>query len=120
MRAAHLSIALETGGCDDISQNATAADWAAGLWRCVEMHEPCFEAAMATEDGRPLIVIPPPGGKSQLLLLAHISSWFCYVILYSLLVCIWCLKFIQSQKSNLCQKHIYLCWWLCLGISWYF
>ena len=76
MRAAHLSIALETGGCDDISQNATAADWAAGLWRCVEMHEPCFEAAMATEDGRPLIVIPPPGGKSQLLLFVDISSWF--------------------------------------------
>jgi hypothetical protein len=44
--------------------------------RCVEMHEPCFEAAMATEDGRPLIVIPPPGGKSQLLLFVVISSWF--------------------------------------------
>jgi hypothetical protein len=40
------------------------------------MHEPCFEVAMATEDGRPLIVIPPPGGKPQLLLFVDISSWF--------------------------------------------
>lgn len=61
MRAAHLSIALETSGCDDSSQNETAGDWAAGLWRCVEMNEPYLEAAMATADGGPLIDVPPPG-----------------------------------------------------------
>jgi hypothetical protein len=54
MRAAHLSIALETSGCDDSSQNEIADDWAAGLWRCVE-------AAMVTADGGPLIDVPPPG-----------------------------------------------------------
>lgn len=64
MRATHLSIALETGSCDDITQNVTATDWAAGLWRCVEMYEPCLEAAMSTADGRPLIVVPPPGENS--------------------------------------------------------
>jgi len=61
MRAAHLSIALETSGCDDTSQNETAGDWAAGLWRCVEMNEPYLEVAMVTADGGPLIDVPPPG-----------------------------------------------------------
>jgi hypothetical protein len=61
MRAAHLSIALETSGCDDSSQNEIADDWAAGLWRCVEMNEPYLEAAMVTADGGPLIDVPPPG-----------------------------------------------------------
>jgi hypothetical protein len=66
MRATHLSIALETGSCDDMAQNNTAADWAAGLWRCVEMYEPCMEAAMTTIDGRPLTTVPPPGGIVRL------------------------------------------------------
>jgi hypothetical protein len=62
------------GTHNNMSQEQT--NWAAGLWCWVEMHEPCFEVAMATEDGRPLIVIPPPGGKPQLLLFVDISSWF--------------------------------------------
>lgn len=61
MRASHLSIALETSSCNDNVQNETAADWAAGLWRCVEMHELHLESAMATADGGPLIDVPPPG-----------------------------------------------------------
>ncbi|KAG0586203.1 hypothetical protein KC19_2G072000 [Ceratodon purpureus] len=66
MRASHLSIALETNGCDDSSQNEVAGDWAAGLWRCVEMNEPYLEVAMATADGGPLIDVPPPGGIVRL------------------------------------------------------
>ncbi|CAA0840368.1 Unknown protein [Striga hermonthica] len=33
-----------------------------GLWRCVEMKGMCFEVAMVTADGSPLMNIPPPGG----------------------------------------------------------
>ncbi|XP_024386445.1 uncharacterized protein [Physcomitrium patens] len=66
MRASHLSIALETSSCNDNVQNETAADWAAGLWRCVEMHELHLESAMATADGGPLIDVPPPGGIVRL------------------------------------------------------
>lgn len=64
--AAHLSIALETKGCDDTFQRETAGDWAAGLWRCVEMNELCFEVAMATADGRPLVDVPPSGEEASI------------------------------------------------------
>eukprot|EP00262_Sarcandra_glabra_P020397 TRINITY_DN8098_c0_g3_i1.p1 TRINITY_DN8098_c0_g3~~TRINITY_DN8098_c0_g3_i1.p1 ORF type:complete len:374 (+),score=58.55 TRINITY_DN8098_c0_g3_i1:55-1176(+) len=59
-RASHLSISLET--CSNSTEHQTFSDWSAGLWSCVELHEACFEAAMATGDGSPLINMPPPGG----------------------------------------------------------
>ncbi|BBN03845.1 hypothetical protein MPTK1_3g00020 [Marchantia polymorpha subsp. ruderalis] len=65
MRSTHISVALETGRCDDSAQNSST-DWDAGLWRCVVMAEPCLEAAMVTGDGKPLISVPPPGGIVRL------------------------------------------------------
>ncbi|KAL2636205.1 hypothetical protein R1flu_007684 [Riccia fluitans] len=65
MRATHISLALETGSCDDSAQNS-GTDWDAGLWRCVVLAEPCLEAAMVTGDGKPLISIPPAGGIVRL------------------------------------------------------
>eukprot|EP01018_Ginkgo_biloba_P011380 Gb_29280 [translate_table: standard] len=62
MRATHLSVSLETGSCDDLAQSQNLSDWTAGLWQCVELHEPCIEGAMVTEDGGPLVTVPPPGG----------------------------------------------------------
>ncbi|XP_058072714.1 uncharacterized protein LOC131221470 [Magnolia sinica] len=59
-RASHLSLSLET--CGGVTEHKTSPDWSAGLWKCVELQEACFEAAMATADGGPLISIPPPGG----------------------------------------------------------
>ncbi|WOL12184.1 hypothetical protein Cni_G20949 [Canna indica] len=59
-RASHLSISLET--CDSLEKQTSSTDWYAGLWRCVEFHEVCFEAAMVTADGSPLLEIPPPEG----------------------------------------------------------
>ena len=56
----HLSLSLET--CSRSEEQKDAADWSAGLWRCVELHEACFEAAMVTADGKPLLVVPPPEG----------------------------------------------------------
>lgn len=63
MRASQLSIALETEGCYD---HAQSDEWAAGLWRCVVMADPCIEAAMVTADGKPLLKVPPPGGIVRL------------------------------------------------------
>ncbi|KAL3677521.1 hypothetical protein R1sor_027469 [Riccia sorocarpa] len=65
MRATHISLALETGSCDDSAQNSSA-DWDTGLWRCVVLAEPCLEAAMVTGDGKPLVNIPPAGGIVRL------------------------------------------------------
>ncbi|XP_065043818.1 uncharacterized protein LOC135584378 isoform X1 [Musa acuminata AAA Group] len=59
-RASHLSVSLET--CNSSTIQLSSTDWHAGLWRCVELHEVCFEAAMATADGGPLIEVPPPEG----------------------------------------------------------
>ncbi|CAM6117474.1 unnamed protein product [Calypogeia fissa] len=66
MRATQLSIALETEGCYDHAQNVGAPEWAAGLWRCVVMTDPCIEAAMVTADGKALVTVPPPGGIVRL------------------------------------------------------
>ncbi|XWS68691.1 hypothetical protein CRYUN_Cryun04dG0112900 [Craigia yunnanensis] len=33
-----------------------------GLWRCVEVKDASIEVAMASADGNPLTVVPPPGG----------------------------------------------------------
>lgn len=61
MRATHMSVALET----DINEPAgghSELDWSFGLWRCMEMTEPCMEVAMVTGDGDPILTVPPPGG----------------------------------------------------------
>ncbi|XP_020277117.1 uncharacterized protein LOC109851412 isoform X2 [Asparagus officinalis] len=59
-RVSHLSLSLETTNISE--EQKDSADWSAGLWRCVELHEACFEAAMVTADGEPLLVVPPPEG----------------------------------------------------------
>ncbi|PKA53533.1 hypothetical protein AXF42_Ash009029 [Apostasia shenzhenica] len=59
--ASHLSLSLET--CKNaLTKQAASADWSSGLWKCIEVHEACVEAAMVTPDGSPLLEIPPPGG----------------------------------------------------------
>lgn len=62
MRAMHVSVALQTASHDDVAQGCNELDWSAGLWRCIEMIEPCIEAAMVTGDGLPMVSVPPPGG----------------------------------------------------------
>ncbi|XP_010240956.1 PREDICTED: uncharacterized protein LOC104585692 isoform X2 [Nelumbo nucifera] len=59
-RASHLSLSLET--CSGLTENRSFIDWSDGLWRCVELHDACIEAAMVTADGSPLVTVPPPGG----------------------------------------------------------
>ncbi|XP_073008978.1 uncharacterized protein [Typha latifolia] len=59
-RASNLSLSLET--CSRLTRQKSSGDWSAGLWRCVELHDVCFEAAMATADGSPLLDVPPPEG----------------------------------------------------------
>ncbi|KAH9323271.1 hypothetical protein KI387_017910, partial [Taxus chinensis] len=68
MRAAHLSLSLETGSFDDLAQSKNVTDWKSGLWQCVELHEPCIEGAMVTADGSPLVTVPPPGGVVRMAL----------------------------------------------------
>jgi hypothetical protein len=65
MRANQVCIALEAGSSDDDSQQSmsmTEAKWDGGLWQCVQMFDLNIEVAMATADGRPLMIKPPPGG----------------------------------------------------------
>ncbi|XP_042405957.1 uncharacterized protein LOC121996172 isoform X2 [Zingiber officinale] len=59
-RVSHLSVSLET--CNSSTKQMNSTDWYEGLWSCVEFHEVCFEAAMATSDGHPLLEVPPPEG----------------------------------------------------------
>lgn len=61
MRAMHLSVALETG-INNPASGHSELDWSFGLWRCIEMTEPCIEVAMVTGDGDPILTVPPPGG----------------------------------------------------------
>ncbi|XP_068669040.1 uncharacterized protein [Aristolochia californica] len=58
-RAAHISLSLETSSSVGPK---SFPNWSAGLWRCVELHDACFETAVATSDGSPLTTVPPPGG----------------------------------------------------------
>ncbi|XP_011620325.1 uncharacterized protein LOC18425873 [Amborella trichopoda] len=60
MRASHLNLSLETSIGEKKSPDLS--EWSTGLWRCVELQDACFEAAMVTADGSPLITVPPPGG----------------------------------------------------------
>ncbi|KAH0453337.1 hypothetical protein IEQ34_017661 [Dendrobium chrysotoxum] len=60
-QASLLSLSLET--CNSLTtEQARSANLPTGLWKCVEVHKACFEAAMVTPDGRPLVDVPPPGG----------------------------------------------------------
>ncbi|KAK8966518.1 hypothetical protein KSP40_PGU008135 [Platanthera guangdongensis] len=60
-QASHLSLSLQTH--DRIAAKHTnSSNLSAGLWKCIEVHEACFEAAMVTPDGSPLLEVPPPGG----------------------------------------------------------
>ncbi|KAL5978181.1 hypothetical protein ACLOJK_029298 [Asimina triloba] len=59
-RASHVSLSLQT--CNGLIEQKASHDRSTGLWRCVELSGACFEAAMATADGGPLITMPPPGG----------------------------------------------------------
>ncbi|GER42402.1 UHRF1-binding protein 1-like [Striga asiatica] len=51
--ASLISLSLQT-------QSRSQVD--SGLWKCVEMKGMCFEVAMVTADGSPLMNVPPPGG----------------------------------------------------------
>ncbi|KAK1261228.1 hypothetical protein QJS04_geneDACA019089 [Acorus gramineus] len=59
-RASNLSISLETTGVSTEDKNFPNSS--TNLWRCVELNEACFEAAMATADGSTLVTVPPPSG----------------------------------------------------------
>lgn len=59
-QASHLSLSLETSS--GLEMQKSSMDWSAGLWRCIELQEICFEAAMVTADGNPLLDVPPPEG----------------------------------------------------------
>jgi hypothetical protein len=59
-RASHLSLSLETSSASN-GQRA-ARDSSANLWKCIELEDIRFEAAMVTADGSPLLDVPPPEG----------------------------------------------------------
>ncbi|XP_058219969.1 uncharacterized protein LOC131330417 isoform X2 [Rhododendron vialii] len=58
--ASLLSLSLET--CDDATGLQSSLNSSSGLWKCVELKDARVEVAMATADGSPLIIVPPPGG----------------------------------------------------------
>ncbi|KAE8703192.1 hypothetical protein F3Y22_tig00110472pilonHSYRG00006 [Hibiscus syriacus] len=58
--ASQLSLSLETTA--SLSGVQSSLGGSSGLWRCVELKEASVELAMASADGNPLTVVPPPGG----------------------------------------------------------
>ncbi|XP_044465599.1 uncharacterized protein LOC123195809 isoform X2 [Mangifera indica] len=58
--ASNLSLSLET--CNNIIGSHYSSDENSGLWKCVELKDASIEVAMASADGKPLTIIPPPGG----------------------------------------------------------
>uniref|UniRef100_A0A7N0V5U2 Chorein N-terminal domain-containing protein n=2 Tax=Kalanchoe fedtschenkoi TaxID=63787 RepID=A0A7N0V5U2_KALFE len=58
--ASHITLSLETSG--GFSRVQSSLQSSGGLWKCVELKDPCIEVAMATVDGSPLTNTPPPGG----------------------------------------------------------
>lgn len=58
--ASHLSLLLET--CTNITGMQASPGLTPGTFRCVELKDTCIEVAMATADGKPLRIVPPPGG----------------------------------------------------------
>ncbi|GAU41308.1 hypothetical protein TSUD_93880, partial [Trifolium subterraneum] len=59
-RASHLTLSLEANTA--MLEHQSSLGWTAGLWRCVDLKDVCFEVAMVTADGSPLLKVPPPGG----------------------------------------------------------
>lgn len=59
-RASHLSLSLETSSASNGQR--VVRDSSANLWKCIELDEFRFEAAMVTADGSPLLDVPPPEG----------------------------------------------------------
>jgi hypothetical protein len=59
-RTSHLSLSLETSSSS--SGQRTVNDSSANLWKCIELNDIRFEAAMVTADGSPLLDVPPPDG----------------------------------------------------------
>ncbi|MQL98117.1 hypothetical protein Taro_030820 [Colocasia esculenta] len=59
-QVSHLAISLET--CGGLTEQKISSYLSPGLWTCVELQKACFEAAMVTADGSPLVDVPPPGG----------------------------------------------------------
>ncbi|XVF34088.1 hypothetical protein REPUB_Repub18cG0027000 [Reevesia pubescens] len=58
--SSQLSLSLETTA--SLTGLQSSLGWSSGLWRCVELKEVSIEVAMASADGKPLTVVPPPGG----------------------------------------------------------
>ncbi|XVE80292.1 hypothetical protein DITRI_Ditri14bG0128300 [Diplodiscus trichospermus] len=58
--ASQLTLSLET--TDSLTGLQSSLGWSSGLWRCVELKDASIEVAMATADGNPLTVVPPPCG----------------------------------------------------------
>ncbi|CAO2043828.1 unnamed protein product [Urochloa humidicola] len=59
-RASHLSLSLETSSTSNGQRAARGSS--ANLWKCIELDDIRFEAAMVTADGSPLLDVPPPEG----------------------------------------------------------
>lgn len=58
--ASLISLSLETR--NDSTGFLSSLNTSSGCWRCVELKDARVEGAMATADGSPLLIIPPPGG----------------------------------------------------------
>ncbi|XWS27897.1 hypothetical protein CRYUN_Cryun25bG0019500 [Craigia yunnanensis] len=58
--ASQLTLSLETTA--SLTGLQSSLGWSSGLWRCVELKDASIEVAMASADGNPLTVVPPPGG----------------------------------------------------------
>ncbi|KAL6844544.1 hypothetical protein ACP4OV_026217 [Aristida adscensionis] len=58
-RASHLSLSLETSSASNGQREVRDS---ANLWKCIELDDIRFEAAMVTADGSPLLDVPPPEG----------------------------------------------------------
>ncbi|EOY12594.1 Uncharacterized protein TCM_031110 isoform 1 [Theobroma cacao] len=58
--ASQLSLSLETAS--SLLGLQSSLGCSSGLWRCVELKDASIEVAMASADGNPLTVVPPPGG----------------------------------------------------------
>ncbi|KAE8732178.1 2-oxoglutarate-dependent dioxygenase [Hibiscus syriacus] len=56
-KVSQLSLLLETTTCITSSPGQSSDSW-----RCVELTDTCIQLAMASSDGNPLTVVPPPGG----------------------------------------------------------
>lgn len=59
-QASHISLSLET--YNELTVQKKHSDFSLDLWTCVEVQDMCFEAAMVTCDGTPLMTLPPPDG----------------------------------------------------------